>query len=144
MLYVIHKGGVPEYQEGQHPLVYLITDIETIMSIGLSYVFSDGNCASAFTEYFDRLDSLDMIDWPLMSATMWNNTPTDGDRMRRRAAEFLVHKELPWSAFRGVATIDEDMARQVSAVLVRAGSHLPVRSRNQISWTIGAAAPTLP
>jgi hypothetical protein len=64
-----------------------------------------------------------------MSERYWNNTPADGDRMRRRAVEFLVHKEVPWSAFIGVATIDEDVARQVRAVLIRAGSHLPVRVR---------------
>jgi hypothetical protein len=129
MLYVIDRGGVPEYQEGQRPLVYLVTDIETIVRMGLGYVFSDGNCASIFTEYFHNLDRLDMVDWALMSAKMWNNTPSDGDRMRRRAAEFLVHKEVPWSAFMGAATMDEDMARQVRAALVGAGSHLPVRVR---------------
>jgi hypothetical protein len=129
MLYVIDKGKVPEYQEGQRPLVYLVTDIETIVSMGLDYVLSDGNCASAFTEYFGSPDQLDVVDWALMNATMWNNTPADGDRMRRRAAEFLVHKEVPWSAFVGVATMDEDMTRRVQAVLVRVGSHLPVRVR---------------
>jgi hypothetical protein len=129
MLYVIHKGRVPEYQDGQSPLVYLGTDIETIVSMGLPYVFSDGNCASAFTEYFDSLDRLDMVDWPLMDERIWKNTPADGDRMRRRAAEFLVHNEVPWSALIGVATIDQDMARRVGAVLTRAGSHLPVRVR---------------
>ena len=129
MLYVIHNGRVPEYQEGQRPLVYLVTDIGTIASMGLVYVFSDGNCASAFTEYSDSLDRLDMVDWPLMNATIWKNTAADGDRMRRRAAEFLIHKEIPWSAFIGLATIDEDMARRVRAVLVRAGSRLPVRVR---------------
>jgi hypothetical protein len=129
MLYVIDRGRVSEYQDGQSPLVYLVTDIETIVRMKLPHVFSDGNCASAFTEYFDRLDRLDMVDWPLMGERIWKNTPTDGDRMRRRAAEFLVHKEVPWSAFIGAATIDEDMARQVRAALVRAGSHLPVRVR---------------
>jgi ssDNA thymidine ADP-ribosyltransferase, DarT len=129
MLFVIHRGRVPEYQEGQYPLIYLVTDIDTVMRMGLAYVFSDGNCASAFTEYFDSLDQLDMVDWSLMNATIWKNTPADGDRMRRRAAEFLVHKEVPWAAFVGVATIDEDMARRVRATLIRVGSHLPVRVR---------------
>ena len=128
MLYVIDRGRVPDYQDGQSPLVYLVTDIETIVGVA-PHVFSDGNCASAFTEYLDSLDRLDMVDWPLMDERYWNNTPTDGDRMRRRAAEFLVHKEVPWSAFIGAATINEDMARQVRAALIRAGSHLPVRVR---------------
>lgn len=131
MLYVIEKGRVPEYQEGQRPLVYLVTDIETIASMGLAYAFSDGNCASAITDYFDSLDQLGMVDWPLMTSRMWNNTTEDGDRMRRRAAEFLVHREVPWSAFIGIAAIDEDMARRVRAVLVRVGSHLPVRVRRE-------------
>jgi ssDNA thymidine ADP-ribosyltransferase, DarT len=63
MLYVIARGRVPEYQDGQSPLVYLVTDIETIVRMRLPNVFSDGNCASAFTEYFDSLDRLDMVDW---------------------------------------------------------------------------------
>lgn len=129
MLYVIDKGGVPEYQDGQGPLVYLVTDIETIVRTKLPYVFSDGNCASAITEYFDSIGRLDRIDWELMGERIWRNTDVDGDRMRRRAAEFLVHEQVPLSAFLGIGAMSDDMARRAQAVLVRSASQVPVKVR---------------
>jgi hypothetical protein len=67
-------------------------------------VFSDGNCANTITDYSADLADLDrFVDWPLMNEHIWKDTLTDGDRKRRRMAEFLVHEHLPWSAVLGFA-----------------------------------------
>lgn len=57
MLYKIAKGGVPQYTEGQDRLLYAVTSVEAVAAAGLRWVFSDGNCASVVTEFFDDLDS---------------------------------------------------------------------------------------
>ncbi len=118
MMYVINQGKVDEYQEGLDPLVYLVTTPEALSVTGCEMVVSDGNCANAITEFSADLDTLDeMVDWELMEATWWNNTDEDGDRMRRRAAEFLVHQHLPWSAIQRVATRTESILERAQTIL---------------------------
>jgi ssDNA thymidine ADP-ribosyltransferase, DarT len=114
MLYVISRGSVLSYSEGQAPLVYLVTSISHIAEAGLQWVGSDGNCAAEFTEFYtDRSELEEAVDWLLMRATYWNNTAEDGDRMRRRAAELLVHRKVTWKCIRRVVTRSELIAAQV-------------------------------
>ena len=59
-----------------------------------------------------------MIDWPLMAAERWNNTPEDPDRQRRRQAELLVYGELPLTLIRWVGVQSDQLASQVGKLLV--------------------------
>lgn len=132
MLYVISRGNVPTYHEGQHPLVYLVTSVADAVATGRPFVYSDGKCAAAITRHFNDLTSMDqMIDWDVIGATYWANTRDDGDRMRRRAAEFLVHEHLPVTAIRELATYDHDVAEQVRGLLDAQGLELTVIVRRQ-------------
>ncbi|MFL6126215.1 DUF4433 domain-containing protein, partial [Actinophytocola sp.] len=82
MLYRIWKGGVPGYQRGQASLVYLVSSVETVLSNGLTWVGSDGNCAAAMTDHYNDWNELTRaIDWPLMTERIWRNTDEDGDRL---------------------------------------------------------------
>ncbi len=130
MMYVIHMGGVDEYQEGLDPLVYLVTTPESVKATGSAIVVSDGNCASALTDFSADLDDLDrLVDWELMGDTWWRNTPEDGDRKRRRAAELLVHQHLPWGAIQRVCTRTESMLENVREILEAHGASQPVELR---------------
>ncbi|MGW6292135.1 type II toxin-antitoxin system toxin DNA ADP-ribosyl transferase DarT [Streptomyces sp. NPDC055058] len=130
MLYVISRGGVATYQDGQPPLVYLITSVDGVVESHRPYVFSDGNCASAITRHFTDLSMMpSVVDWEIMAARYWNNTADDGDRMRRRMAELLVHGYLPVTAVHEVATYDHEHAQQVRHLLREAGAELPVSVR---------------
>lgn len=122
MLFKISRGGVEQYPDSrQDPLIYLVTAVDVIEELDLPFVFSDGNCAKFITEIFDDLSDLDKVDWPLMKERYWNNTASDGDRMRRRMAEFLVYDRVPWSAFLGVGTMTEDVATRVRNILTSFG-----------------------
>ncbi len=130
MLYKLAKGGVPTYSDGQDPLVYLVSTTETIAQAGLRYLFSDGNCASAITQFADDLRLLDsMVDWEIMDAQMWNNTADDPDRRRRRMAEFLVHGRVPAALLAGIAVRTQGVLEQVNGILAAHGAALPARAR---------------
>ncbi|MBW0103663.1 DUF4433 domain-containing protein [Pseudonocardia sp. KRD-291] len=127
MLYKIAVGGVPHYQDGQDPLVYLSSTIGAVVDAGLPWVFSDGNCGAQLTEYFEDLAELDAaVDWPLQAAKMWNSTAEDPTRATRRAAEFLVHQRLPWPLVRQLVVRNETTASLVRAYLTAAGHQQPV------------------
>lgn len=96
MLFRIQQSGVEGVDGDPRGLVYFATTTERIVAAGLEWVFSDGNAASAVTRFVDDMDMLETtIDWPLMGAVYWRNTEEDGDRVRRRGAEFLVHGAVP-------------------------------------------------
>jgi hypothetical protein len=58
MLYQLHTGWVENYNQGQEPLIYAVSTVETIVRAELGFVFSDGHGIAAFTQWFDNLDDL--------------------------------------------------------------------------------------
>lgn len=128
MLYSINRGNVPEYPQGQSPLVYLVSSVEQVAASDAPIVFTDGNAGHALSEFFANPELLgERIDWEIMQATMWNNTAADGDRMRRRMAEALVYQCFPAQTIQAIACIDEDRADSVAALCKDAGSRVEVR-----------------
>lgn len=98
MMYVISCGSVPTYQEGTSPLVYLVVDLDEVLTQGFDVVTTDRNAVLKYAQFFEGLDGLDdHIDWELMKATFWNNTRDEHDRKERRMAECLIHELLPFS-----------------------------------------------
>ncbi|MFI5955707.1 DUF4433 domain-containing protein [Cryptosporangium sp. NPDC051539] len=124
MMYVISRGSVAGYTEGLDPLIYLVTTIRAVEEAGLQWVGSDGNCAASLTSHFNNIDELEAaVDWPLMKTRIWKNVQDDGDRMRRRAAELLVHGTVPFSCIQGIVTRNENLANQIRTFL---GSSTPI------------------
>ena len=67
------------------------------------------------------------MDWPIMEERIWRNTSEDGDRMRRRMAELLVHRKFPLAAAQGVVAMSRDTAERAQAHL---GDALKVHVRH--------------
>jgi len=117
MLYCIEKQLIEGYSGAQRDIIYLVTTVETIEKMKLSYVFTDGHAIMNFTQFFDDLKYMDKIDWPLMESKYWFATLEDPDRKRRRQAEFLVYQVVPWAAFSYIAVYDEKMKQTVTQLL---------------------------
>jgi hypothetical protein len=130
MLYRLHKGGVPNYTDGQESLVYLVSCAEAVAATGASFVFSDGNCASTVTCFDSDLARIEsVVDWEVMRAQMWVNTADDPDRRRRRMAEFLVHQRVPIECLSAVVVCRDTMKELVEGLLASYGVELPVSVR---------------
>jgi hypothetical protein len=98
--------------------VYLAVKVGAVVDSGVGWVVTDGNAAATITRFSAEIDIVDqLVDWPLMAATMWNDTVDDQDRQRRRTAELLVHRELPLSLVRGLAVWSDQHARVARASL---------------------------
>jgi len=126
MLYVAWKGNLPGYSygEGQQPLVHLVSSAQAVAEAGLGFAFADGHAIVALSTFYDDLAHLSAIDWPLMESRYWNDTREDGDRSRRRQAEFLVHRLFPWNLVTEVGVIGKKVKDQVTAILADA-DHRP-------------------
>jgi hypothetical protein len=130
MLYAIARGNVPEYTGGVDLLVYLVTTADRLGQLGLPMLFTDRNAVLKTAHFTSSLADLDtVIDWPLMRATMWNNTPSEPDRRERRMAECLVHRQVPWWAIEYVAARTPARAIEAQATLARFSQGIAVRTR---------------
>jgi hypothetical protein len=130
MLGAIHTGYVTGYSDGQRSILHLVTTAEAIAAATLGFVFSDGHAVMGYTSFYDDLQELDTaIDWDIMAAKYWRDTLEDGDRKRRRQAEFLVHQEVPWSLIRGIWVMDAAIADEVNQILRQFGQTMTARLR---------------
>lgn len=125
MLYRIYKGGVATYSGRQEQLAYLVTRVSRVQQLNLAWAATDRNAALTTAKYTDQAAALaSHIDWEVMEALIWKNTPTDGSRRERRMAEFLVHQVLPWTAVVGIVTQTAAMATLVETI-IKSARHRP-------------------
>jgi len=117
MLYAISRGAVEGYLDGQQPVIYLCSTVESIVKARLHWVFTEGHADMGFTDFFDDLKHLDKIDWDLMQAKYWNDTDDDPDRKRRRQAEFLVHHFFPWELVSYIGVYNRPVAEAVGEMV---------------------------
>lgn len=121
MLYSIHSGFVQGYDGGQKNVIYLASSVERVVRGNLPWCFTNGHAVEAMTDFFDSVDELTQVDWPVIGHWSWKNTDEDPDRKRRKQAEFLVHKSFPWNWVEEIGVISLSMKDQVTALLAGCG-----------------------
>jgi hypothetical protein len=117
MLLNLKTGRVDGYTEGQEPLIYLVTTAQAIQQNNYGFVFSDGHGLTSLTSWYDDLVHLDKVDWNIVKERYWADTREDGDRMRRKQAEFLVWQGLNWSMISGIGVLNAAMEQRVRHIL---------------------------
>lgn len=124
MLYAIHSGHVEGYDGGQAGVLHLVAEAETVAESGCVWAFTEGHAEIALTKFFTDLDFLSAVDWAIMKEIYWHDTDEDGDRKRRRQAEFLVHQFCAWELITEIGVINRQVADRVRAILEPA-AHQP-------------------
>jgi len=117
MLCAIHSGAVAGYKGGQVSVIHLCSSTEAVEAEGLEWVFTEGQAAMDFTDFFDDFEDLKKIDWPLMKAKYWHDTNDQPDRKRRRQAEFLVHTFFPWKLVFEIGVCNAATEQKVQEIL---------------------------
>lgn len=124
MLFKIKNGPVNGYTQGQEPIVYLVSIAQKVEEKDLQFVFTDGHGIMDFTDFYENLNDLDKVDWDIMQARYWADTLEDNDRSRRRQAEFLVYRSLPWDFINEIGVFNDKIKAQVRGLLTKV-SHCP-------------------
>jgi len=117
MLYAIQRGNVQGYQGGQTAILHLVASAEQVAKSRLPFAFTDGHAEMDISRFFTDLNDLNQVDWDIMQATIWRDTLQDGDRKRRRQAEFLVHRFFPLGLIDSIGVNNKEMAAQVIGLL---------------------------
>jgi hypothetical protein len=126
MLYTIHKGNVPSYQGGQATVLHLVTTVEAIEKAGLVFTFTDGHAVMVYSDFYEDLEALEMIDWGVMESRYWHDTNDDPNRKCKRQAEFLVHNAFPWELIQEIGVMSQSVQAQVRQILQQVSDFTPV------------------
>ena len=119
MMLQLKTGQVTGYNEGQEPLIYLVTTCQAIQASGLRFVFTNGHALLTYTDFYDDLDKLDQLDWDIIHERYWADTVDDMDRKRRKQAEFLIYRFCDWSLIECIAVINLKMKKRVERILAK-------------------------
>ncbi len=117
MLFQLHTGRVQGYDEGQEPLIYLVSSAKTVQNSQAKFVFSDGQGIARYTEWFDDPSYLDGLDWEAIYSIYWASTTSDMDRQRKKQAEFLVYKFCPWDIIKSIVVLNSKVKSKVEGIL---------------------------
>jgi len=131
MLYCI-KNGYDVEKRPQSEIIYLISSIEKLVELNCHFIFTDGHSFAAYTQFFNDVQYLDQLDWKTINARTWNNTESDPDRKRRKEAECLVFKEMPFEAVTGITVYKQESSDYITDVLQRNNLIVPVTI--ETSW----------
>lgn len=66
MMLQLKTGQVEGYDEGQEPLIYLVSTVQAVSRAGVSFVFSNGHGIAAYTDWYDDLVDLNKVDWDMV------------------------------------------------------------------------------
>lgn len=102
MLYNIHTGygGVPPLPNDD--IVIFVSSLPKVASMGIQFVFTDQHAYPLTARYFNRLEDLGHIDWPLLQAKDFKHDPEDPGKKERYQAEALIHRYMPITALKGI------------------------------------------
>lgn len=119
MLYLLDRGNHPEldYQGGQKPILHLVADMHEVVEWanreGRRWAFTLSNAGALYTEFRNRLDQLDQVNWTAVAATDFRQPQIKEGKQ----AEFLVRDFLPWHLIRRVGVYSRSVYEQVATIL---------------------------
>jgi hypothetical protein len=134
MLLNLKTGRVADYNEGQSPLVYLVSTVERIEQAEIPFVYSDGHGLASFTNWYSERADFNKVDWDLVGARYWSDRPEDNDRQRRKQAEFLAWREVPFHLIRGIGVFDQAAQAQVENLLTVQRCENPPQGAVKRDW----------
>ena len=122
MLYMMYmKNSELGYQDGQGPIVHLVSTVGQALKMNRRWTFSTSNAGARLTDFYNNLDDLDKVDWEAVAANDWT------DCKEAKQAEFLVHERFDWSGITQIGVYDGRIAQQVDLLLAAAKYKPPVK-----------------
>ena len=133
MLYLIHCANHPElaYRGGQRPILHLESDLREAVAwaeaTGRRWAFTLSNAGAVYTEFRNRLDQLDEVDWAAVASTDFR----DAQVKEGKQAEFLIRDFFPWHLVRRIGAIDAGVYGQALRALEGAAHRPAVEVRRE-------------
>ena len=130
MLLNIKTGYRGIAKRPQNDIIFIVCQIKDIIRHCPDWCFTDGHSKNNLTEFFNRIEDWDKVDWNTVRAQYWTNTEDDIDRMRRKQAEFLVKDHIPASCIKSIIVYSQSRFEEISQIIQNNGLNIAVHIDN--------------
>lgn len=127
MLLNIKTGYRGIKKRSQADIAFIVCSIGRIVKHCPEWCFTDGHAKNSITEFYNKTDDLNHVDWNVVHLQYWQNTDDDWDRVRKKQAEFLVKDHVPIDCITWIVVFSEQRKEQVEALIARLGLEIPVK-----------------
>ena len=83
-------------------IVILVSTLHRVQEHGLKFAFTNQHAYPVATQYFNRLEHLNSIDWKILQNRDFKRDPNDPGKMERYMAEALIHHHVPLLTLSGI------------------------------------------
>jgi len=128
MMYNIKTGYAGIQRRDNSEIVILVSSLYRVRELNLPFLFTDRHAYPELAQYFDSLDDLGAIDWPLIQRRDFQRDPDDPVKVERYQAEALVHNQLPITALHGVVCYSDEVGKNIKKLAVARDLNLDVRT----------------
>lgn len=131
MLYNIHTGRGGVARRANEEICILVCSVHKMRDLSLDFVFTDRHAYSSLARYFNDVQHLGEIDWPLLQARNFRRNPDDPEQIERYQAEALVHRHMPVAGLMGIICSTQSVKAVLDAQIRDQGLQLEVRDMPQ-------------
>lgn len=125
MLLNIKTGrGVP--QRPNEEIVILVSSLHHIQKLGLDFVFSNMHAYYQWANFYNNLNDLNNIDWPLLQNRDFKRDQDDPLKFERYQAEALIHQHCPLTALKGVLCYNEQVKSSLEDLMSERNINIPI------------------
>ena len=127
MMYNIHTGrSVPKRRNEE--IIILVSTLHKVKESGRPYLFTDRHAYPPYAIYYNDIEHLTEVDWPLLQARRFKRNPDDPLQFDRYQAEALVYQYLPLGALLGIACFTDEIKLSIEDELKARGATLNVKT----------------
>lgn len=127
MMYNIYTGRGEVAKRRNEEICILVSTLHKVHQMGLPFVFTDRHAYPPLARYFNSIDRLDEIDWPLLQARNFARNPDDPVQIERYQAEALIYQHLPVTGLVGIICYTDAVKNRLDQHSQARGLKLDVR-----------------
>jgi ssDNA thymidine ADP-ribosyltransferase DarT-like protein len=132
MLLNIKTGFNGVTQRPMEEIAILVSSLREAQERGIGFVFTDRHAYLQAAEFYNDLERLDRIAWPILQARNFKRDPDDPGKFERYQAEALIYRHLPIDAILGVVCYGAQQQEHVQQNCDNLG--LPMKALCKPSW----------
>lgn len=125
MLYRIKTGWNVAKVE-QEKIIYFVYKLSDVIQ-NANYLFTDGHGYAKITQWFDDIQFINQLNSEDISRKWWNNTEEDGDRERRKQAEFWIENEISLNLAKGIGVYNENALHLAQELCAKHGREIEIK-----------------
>jgi hypothetical protein len=120
-------GGIT--RRDNKDIVIFVSSVHRLEELSVSFVFTNQHAYAVDTEFYNDIQHLDKVDWPLLQSRDFKTDDNDPGKQLRYQAEALIHMHVPLNAVLGIACVNDAVKHNLDALLEQHGIKLAVRSK---------------